>query len=250
MKTMRAAFLAFLLFIPLSAQSNTENQNASEIIRIAEEKQRGDTAITKIAVKIERPRFTSSILLESWDARIGKKSFIRILEPEKDRGVTFLKMENNLWNFIPKIGREIRIEGSMLQDSWMGSDFSNDDLVRSSSLFTDYTHKYLQLKNDNHVIELTPKPAMPIEWQRVVYTVRQKDYMPVQQDFFDHKNRLRKRMEFSDYEVKSGRLIPTKMRMMTIENNKVKSQTSMLILEASYNVTIPSSIFSKANLRR
>ncbi|MCB1199714.1 MAG: outer membrane lipoprotein-sorting protein, partial [Leptospiraceae bacterium] len=89
-----------------------------------------------------------------------------------------------------------------------------------------------------------------IEWQRVVYTVRQKDYMPVQQDFFDHKNRLRKRMEFSDYEVKSGRLIPTKMRMMTIENNKVKSQTSMLILEASYNVTIPSSIFSKANLRR
>ena len=87
---------------------------------------------------------------ESWYDSLGEKSFVRILSPRKDRGITFLKLDTNLWQYMPSINREIKIESSLMSDSWMGSDFSNDDLVQESSSEKDYTHKYIKSENEKN----------------------------------------------------------------------------------------------------
>lgn len=119
--------------------------------------------------------------LESWENRKEKKTFIRILKPDKDRGITFLKWKNELWQYLPSIGKEIKVEGSLMQDSWMGSDFSNDDLVRSSSITEDYFQSIQKEDKDIYEILLLPRPGAPVTWKKILYKIRKSDLMPLRQ---------------------------------------------------------------------
>ncbi len=224
---------------------------AREVIDKMENRIYGDTFHSKLEIQIERPRFKRSLTVESWDDSKKDKSFIKILKPKRDQGVTFLKDKNNLWQYIPSIGKEIKIEGSLMQDSWMGSDFTNDDLMRTSTLSDDYTHKFLT-STDNSIyrIELRPLPTAAVVWSRIVVDVKKNGYLPTKQEFFDHKDRLKKRMVFQDYRRVDNRIIPTKYIMYTIENDRTVSTTAMMFLNIKFDMAIPAGIFSKANLRR
>ena len=239
--------LVILLFFSTSLFPRT----AEEIIREMDSKIYGTSSVGQFQITVHRSRFTRTILLNSWEDRNVDSSFMKILSPKKDSGITFLKIKNNLWQYIPKIGKEIKIEGSLMQDSWMGSDFSNDDLVKSSSIVNDYTHTLLPSdKDDEYKLELKPKPTAPVTWSRLVFRVTKKDLLPVEQLFYDHKNRLSRKMEYSEYKTIDGKLIPTFMKMSTINNDKVTSVTDMRYLKIKFNAKIPASKFSKANLRR
>ena len=224
---------------------------AYEIIKKMHEKMEGQTAMARMEITITRPRFTRTILLDSWSDTNQNKSFIRILQPKKDSGIAFLKWDTNLWQYIPRIGKEIKIEGSLMHDSWMGSDFSNDDLVNASSVVDDYTHKLLPPTSpENYRIELVPKPSATVVWERIVLDLRKQDYLPVVQEFYDHKNNLAKRMVFSNYRKLGNRVIPATFIMYTIKNNKTISSTTMNYLSATFDTKIPNHIFSKSNLHR
>lgn len=244
-----------MMFLAMAAMLSVGNLAADpaarDLVRRMENITRGNTSQTRMEITIERPRFTRTLVLEAWEDTRNNRSFIRILRPKKDEGVAFLKWGDKLWQYIPKIGKEIRIEGSLLQDSWMGSDFTNDDLVKSSSLMNDYDHSFLPdpgpgLKR----ILLTPKPGAPVAWGKVVMDVGATEALPVRQELYDHKGRLVKLQEFSDVRVMDGRRLPVQFVMHTIRNAKRVSATKMRFLTVRFDRGIPASVFSRANLRR
>ncbi|MCB1159640.1 MAG: outer membrane lipoprotein-sorting protein [Leptospiraceae bacterium] len=205
----------------------------------------------RIKIIIKKPRFKRTMELESWENRKEKKTFIRILKPDKDRGITFLKWKNELWQYLPSIGKEIKVEGSLMQDSWMGSDFSNDDLVRSSSITEDYFQSIQKEDKDIYEILLLPRPGAPVTWKKILYKIRKSDLMPLRQEFYDHRENLVRIQKFSSYKKMNGRLIPSLMQMESLKaNGKEKSRTIMILKDMKFNQNIDSSVFSKANLRK
>ncbi|HCL56064.1 MAG TPA: hypothetical protein DHW82_03530 [Spirochaetia bacterium] len=225
--------------------------SAYEVIQKGEEVMRGKTSFSKVEIQIEKPRFTRSILLESYDSRDEDKFFIRILEPKKDKNTTFLKIEKNLWQYIPKIGKEIKIEASLLGDSWMGSDFTNDDLVKQSSIVDDYSQEFLESEdNAFYKIELLPKPGSTAPWSRIIIFSKKSDFLPVREEFYDFKGRLKKVMLLSDFKEMGGRVTPLKMEMQSIENGEAVSKTVLIYQEIRFNLKIEDFIFTKAYLRK
>lgn len=245
--------MAFILLggTLLAVQSVAAEPTAKQLIEQMENKLRGDTSQTRMQIEIERPRFTRTLVLDAWEDRKRDRSFMKIRLPKKDEGVAFLKWGNQLWQYIPKIGREIRIEGSLLQDSWMGSDFTNDDLVKASSSIEDYTHSFLpDPAGGVKRVLLTPKPAAPVAWGKMIMDVSAADAMPIRQEFYDHRMRLVKVQEYSDIKTMGGRRLPTRMEMFTIRNGKRVSSTKMRFLSARFDANIPAYVFSRANLKR
>jgi hypothetical protein len=223
---------------------------AYQVIKRGEEQMRGDTSYSKVKMTVEKTRFSRTMVFESYDSRVQEKFFIHILEPKKDKGTTFLKVKNNLWQYIPEIGKEIKIEASLMHDSWMGSDFTYDHLVKQSSIIEDYNHAFLETdKEDFYKIELTPKLGAPVTWNKIIIFSRKKDSLPVREEFYDHKDRLKKLMLLSNFKVMDGRLIPAKMVMGSVENGRVRSKTTMEFLTVDFNVSFSPYIFSKARLR-
>ena len=243
--------LLFILITVLVPPPVIAQADARAVISRMEKKLRGKSSRARMMIRIKRPRYTRTMVLDSWEVKKNKRSFIRILRPRKDRGIAFLKWGVNLWQYIPRIGREIKIEGSLMHDSWMGSDFTNDDLVRASSILDDYNHRLASSPEPGvYRVELIPKPNAPVSWSKVVADVRKKDFMPLRQMFYDHRGRLRKQMEFSHFRRMGGRLIPTRYVMYSIRRGVKRSSTEMRFLKVRFDLHIPAGIFSKSNLRR
>jgi hypothetical protein len=244
-------FTAFFSLCSLNLLAAPPEPAAIDIIRQVDAKLSGKTSQGRYEITIVKPRVKRTLMIDSWADTDRDRSFLRIIEPKKDRGVTFLKWEQNLWQYIPKIGKEIKIEGSLLQDSWMGSDFTNDDLVRATSIVDDYEHTFLAPSaKEVFTIQMKPKPGAPVVWSRVVMDVRKSDVMPLQQKFYDHKDRLSRVMDFSEFETMGGRYIPTYMVVRTIKGDREISQTAMRFINVLFDTPIPESIFSKSNLRK
>ena len=242
----------FLLPAILAMQAITATpDSARDIVAKADEKMRGKSSFSRLRMEIKRSRIDRSLEIDAWENKGGKKYFIRILSPKKDKGVTFLKIDQNLWQYIPKIGKEIKIETSLLQNSWMGSDFTNDDLVKQSSIIEDFEHSFIAETNGVEFrIELTPKPDAPIVWKKIIVNIRKADLLFSSQEFYNHKGEMVKRQVFGDFRVMGGRFIPCRMVMSTLKNGKELSRTVMRFEKMEFDLAIPDGIFSTANLRK
>lgn len=231
--------------------SQPENKELKILLQRMEKQIYGNTSYARIEIGIHKKRVKRSMLLDSWEDRKADKFFMRVLSPRRDRGVTFLKWGNNLWQYTPRLGKEIKVEGSLMQDSWMGSDFSNDDLVRASTLSEDYTAKLLPAKNNTYYkLQLIPKAGAPVVWNKVVLDIRKADWMPLLQEFYDHRGRMVRRLVFSKFKRMDGQLMPTQYRISSNQNGKESSYTTLKYLKVQFNRPIPTRIFSRANLRR
>ena len=240
-----------LIFCMLQEVALAQGLTATRVIQRTENLLRGDNSYSRSRITIQKKRITRKMTFDNWDDRKNKESFIRILSPKKDRGISFLKLQKNLWQYIPKIGREIKIEDSLMQDSWMGSDFSNDDLVRESSIVDDYRHKFSKRSGLGvHVIVLTAKEGSPVVWDKIIAHIDRKTFFPKQYEFYDHKNRLKRRLTFSEVKSFHGKRYPSKQVMSSIKNNRVISSTIIETLKLKFNTKISRRVFSKSNLRK
>lgn len=246
--------LACLLPCAAFAQApSPQKPSARDIVRQMDARLRGKTAIVRISITIKKPRFERTLQIEAWESSTEKKSFMRILKPEKDRGITFLKHDTNLWQYIPSIGKEIKIEGSLMQDSWMGSDFTNDDLVRSTSIVDDFDHSFDGSPTAGDTIwriVMVPLPQAAVVWSRIRVEIRKDDLLPTREEFYDHRDRRKKVMEYSDFRTIGGRFLPGTFTMISLENDREISRTTLHYDDARFDTPIPAGIFSKANLRR
>ena len=241
--------LAGCLFLCLASPVRAEDDSeALAAIEKLEQLLRSDTNQARYAMRVETPALQRDIRMDSWDDRPNNSFFIRILSPKKDRGTTFLKVGPNLWMYIPKLERDIRIPPSMMLSSWMGSDFSNDDLVKSSSIVEDYTHRIIERTDGMLVVESLPKPDAPVVWGKKLIHRLKVDGMPVAAEYFDEHGKLIRRMAFEAVENMGGRRIPTRWVMQPAD--KPGNKTIMVIESIAFDIPIPAGTFERANLKR
>ena len=224
-------------------------QNPRDLIKQMEDNMRGDASYQEMTMQTVRPRYTREITLKAWS--LGDDySLIFVTAPARDKGTAFLKRGNEMWNYVPNIDRTVKMPPSMMSQSWMGSDFSNDDLVRGVSTVDDYTHSLLRTEEmDGHqcyVIEMVPKPEAPVVFEKVVYWISKKHYLPVKLENYDELGDLVSTINFKEIKNLGGRNIPTVIEM--IPEGKLGQKTVLTTHKADYSVSLNQNFFSIQNL--
>ncbi len=235
----------------LQAQHDVSQMTPAEIVDYVDRMQRGDSSRGAIQMAVKTRRWERQMTLEIWSEGT-EKALIRVVTPKKEEGLSTLKVNSDMWNYLPKIDRTIRVPTSMMRGSWMGSHFTNDDLVKESRLVRDYDIEisYEGRREDMLVWEftLTPHPDASVVWGKIRYQVRKQDLMPTWAAYYGEDGELRRTMTFSDYREVGGRLIPAKSRM--IPEDEPEEYTEVTYLELEFDVSIPRGTFSLASLRR
>lgn len=232
-----------LLYSPLVAQTS------SEIIHKVEDNLNGKTATMNITMIIKTKRYERKMQMQNWS--IGNdKSFIKIIYPKKDHGITFLKIDNQMWQYVPKIEKTIKIPSSMMLQSWMGSDFTNDDLVKESSMMDDYNHKIIDQNDTVYTIELIPKEDAAVVWGKINMAVSKEFYLPIKADYFDEDNLLIRSLYYQKFETMGDRIYPSYWLMQPKTEDKKDHQTIVIIQNAEFDKEINDSYFTKRALKR
>jgi len=232
-------------------QVYSQELTATEIIQKATDKVNGKSSIGSMKMTVVRPSWSREVTMKSWS--MGDDYYlILITEPVKDKGQTFLKRETDMWNWMPSISKMIKIPPSMMSQSWMGSDFTNDDLVKMNSYVNQYTHKIIGeevVESLNcYKLELIPKPDAPVVWGKVLAWISKEEFYELKLEFYDEDNVLINRQESSDIRQFSDRKLPAKMVMTPIDDPG--NQTIIEITENEFNVDIKESFFSQQNMKK
>ena len=187
--------------------------------------------------------------MTSWS--VGKKkSFVKITYPKKDNGITFLKLANNMWQYVPRIERIIKIPSSMMLQSWMGSDFTNDDLVKESSISEDYNAKLLKEDDINYTLQLLPKEDAAVVWGRIEMNVSKKRFLPVEVTYFDEDDVAIRTLYYKKVVKIDKKYYPTLWIMKPLEEDKKGRKTVIKVLSAQFDKKIKDSYFTKRALKR
>jgi outer membrane lipoprotein-sorting protein len=239
--------LAYLGIRPVLA----EPLSAKDILDKVDDLYRGTSSHGKMTMEVITTHWTRTLSLEFWSK--GKdKSLVRILAPLKEKGTATLRSGNEIWNFLPKVNRVVKLPSSMMSASWMGSHFTNDDLVKQSRFADDYDFKitYEGMRDGVEVVELTciPKPEAPVVWGKVEVVVRRSDYLPVLMRYYDEGLHLARTMTFSNFRELSGRSLPTVMTLTP--EDKPGEKTEVRYEEISFDVLLSDEVFSLRNLQQ
>lgn len=240
---------ALILTLNLTTSAALSAQNATEIIKKMDDNMRGEASYNEMTMTTVRPRYTREISLKSWS--LGDEySLVLITAPARDNGTAFLKRKNEMWNYVPSIDRTVKMPPSMMSQSWMGSDFTNDDLVRGISIVNDYTHSYLGADEFEgrrcYKVELVPKPETPVVYDKLVYWIDQEYFLPVKVLNYDERGELVNTMFFRDIKEMGGRMIPAVIEL--VPENKPGHKTSVITTSADFSVKLSPDYFSIQNL--
>jgi hypothetical protein len=212
---------------------------------------RGDTSKADMTMTVKTRRYERTMSMEAW-SRGKDYSLVVIRSPVKDRGIATLKVKENIWNYLPKINRVTKVPASMMSGSWMGSHFTNDDLVKESTYVDDYDSQIsFEGERDGTLIyEVTsiPKPDAAVVWGKVVMTIRQDNYAPVSAIYFDEEGIRVRVMDFDKIEEVSGRAIP--MRMILIPEDKPGESTVVEYTSIDFGMELEENFFSLRNLKQ
>ena len=174
-------------------------------------------------------------------------AFIRILSPKKDRGISTLKLDQEMWNFFPKINKVIKVPPSMMMGSWMGSDFTNDDLVKQTTLTQEYDLQLTETPTEYN-ITLLPREKTVTVWGRIDYIVNKEHLVPVNQNFYDDEGIMIRKMVFSELKDFGGRIMPSVMEMIPL--NKEGHRTVIIYDNLEFDPPdVDESIFTLRHLK-
>jgi outer membrane lipoprotein-sorting protein len=231
----------------LSAQQIT----AKEIIDQANELMRGKTSESEMEMTITRPEWQRTLRFKAWSKGVDY-SLIYVTYPAREKGQVFLKRQKDMWNYLPTIEKMIKIPPSMMMQSWMGSDMTNDDLVKGASIVEDYDHQLIkEEENDGYlcwVIELIPKEESAVVWGKIISWVSQKGYMNLRNEYYDEDGFLVNTEILSEIKQVGDRIMPTHFEI--IPEDKKGQKTSMKFTQVSFDKTIDDSFFSIQNMKR
>ena len=237
--------------VALPSVGTAQELDARTVVDRAESALWGKTLQSELTMTVTTPRWTRTLELAAWIDR-PRRSFIRILAPAKEAGIGSLRIGSEMWNYLPNVERTIKIPPSMMLQPWMGSDFTNDDLVKESSRIDDYTHRILGVDTAAnayaYVVESVPRPDAPVVWGRIVMRVRRGDFLPVSEEFYDERGTLIRVMTFSNVRAIGGRTIPTKWEMRSVA--KSGNVTTIVMKRATYDAPIAADVFTQRNLAK
>ena len=245
MKNIIFSLIGFGLSLVVSAQT----PSALEIVTKSDAKMRGNSSYMEMTMTVVRPKYTREISMKSW-SKGDNLALVKITAPAKDAGQGFLKVNKDLWNWVPSIDRLIKMSSSVMGQSWMGSDFTNDDMVRQSSTVTDYTHKILGEETIREFncwkIELIPKPNAAVIWGKLISWI-DKTYNIIKTEQYDEDNILVQTMENFDFKRFGDREMPSRMEVTPAA--KKGQKTVIKVTKAQYNQPINDNFFTQQNLK-
>ena len=226
-------------------------QTAKEIIQKADDKMQGNSNKSEMRMTIVRPDWKREVTMKGWS--LGRQySIILITAPARDNGSAFLKREKEMWNWQPRIGRAIKLPPSMMLQSWMGSDFTNDDLVKESSIVNDYTHTLgadtVINDLDCFKVILIPKPEAPVVWGKIIVYIDKAEYNQHLVYYYDEDDFLINTMILSDIKTMGGRVIPTHLEM--IPADEPGNKTVLEYLQMEFDLNLEQEFFSLQNMKR
>ncbi|EGQ7975214.1 outer membrane lipoprotein-sorting protein [Vibrio parahaemolyticus] len=239
------AVLFFLLFTSLSYA-----ESAFDIVQKSDQAMRGKSSYSEATMEIVRPDWTRSMTMKSW-TKGTELSLVLVTAPAKDKGSASLKRHREMWNWVPSIERVIKIAPSMLSQSWMGSDFTNDDLINQSSIVVDYQHALLG--NDSFegdkvwVIEAMAKPDAPVVWNKVTLWISQSTYLQRKVEFYDEFDERVNVLTTYDVKELGGRKIATRMEMKPVD--KPGNKTIFTTHQAQFDFDINDDFFSQQQMK-
>lgn len=240
---MRPVLLSLLISLSLFGY------DAAAIIKKVEDNLNGKSAVMEFSMTITTKRGDRTMKMKSW--AVGtKKSFIKISYPKKDRGITFLKLDTNMWQYVPKIEKTIKIPSSMMGQSWMGSDFTNDDMVKEDSISKDYRAKLLEENDKEYVLELIPTEDAAVVWGKIIFKVSKKYILPKEAIYYDEDGVATRVIYYKDVRKKRDRFYPHRWEIVPLTEEKKGRKTIVEVLSAEFDTEISSSYFTKRALKR
>lgn len=228
----------------------TWGQNALEIITKSDDKLKGKSARIETTITIVRPSYTREMTMVSWS--LGRDySMTYLISPKRDAGSTFLNRQKEVWSYTPSIERIIKLPPSMMTQNWMGTDFTNDDLVKQSSMITDYNHKWIGKETIEgyscHKIEMIPKEDAAVVWGKVIIWIDEKEYMQMKVEFYDEDGYLINTLLGKKPKEFDGKMLPSVMEMIPADkpgNKTIMTQNSM-----KFDIVIDESFFTTRKMK-
>jgi len=246
-------FILFSLLFPAApAYICAQQLTAKEIVKKADEKFNGEkSSETVMAMTIVRPTWQRTVEFKSWTLT-RDYNLTLITFPAKDAGQSFLKRGNEMWNWNPAISRLIKLPPSMMSQGWMGSDYTNDDIMKESSVVNDYTHEITgsAIVEDREcwVIKMLAKPDAAVVWGHQVRWIDKKDFLLLKAEYYDEDGTLMRTETGSDIKSMDGRMIPTKLVLKPMD--EPGNSTVVVIKNIKFNIPMQQSFFSQQNMKR
>jgi len=244
---MNTFFFAAILATAVPAAEPT----VEELLNRTDDLMRGRSSAGTVTMHVKTARWDRQLTLKSW-SKGTDKTLIVIEAPAKEKGTATLKVDQDIWNYLPKVDRTIKVPASMMSGSWMGSHFTNDDLVKESRFVDDFSCTVAARPKDNpqqqYVIECIPKPNAAVVWGKVVAKVRGSDRLPEQIAYFDEKGALVRTMLYDDIKTLGGRTLPTHMKLVPAD--KPDEFTEISYGDLKFDIELPDATFTLQALKR
>ncbi|MDH4271115.1 MAG: outer membrane lipoprotein-sorting protein [Candidatus Aminicenantes bacterium] len=243
------AVLILLLSPALFSVQNAPAGEAEKIVKKMDELYRSSASEALVEMEIITPHWQRTLKMRAWSEGVDK-TFIRILEPKKEAGIATLRLGNEMWNYLPKTNKVIKIPPSMMMSSWMGSDFTNDDLVKEFTFIESYRFEMTAPSSPElglAYVKCIPKEGLPIVWGHIIIAADEADYMPAWENFYDEKGSLMREMVFKEVKAFGRRRIPSVMELTP--TTKEGQKTVLRYLEAQFDMALDPDIFTLRNLR-
>ena len=232
------------------AYAENNQPDIRKIVDTVDRLYRSSTSRTDVKMTISTQNWERTLRMIIWTRDLNR-TFIHIAAPKKDAGIATLRIDSSMWNYFPKIDKVIKVPPSMMMSSWMGSDFTNDDLVKESTLLGDYHAKFASSENqdeNNFYIELLPKEKTATVWGKIIMIIQKADLIPLEQIFFDEHGEKIRVMKFYDIKTFGSRRVPATLELVSLKHKDKK--TILHYEDAEFDAKIPDSIFTRRNLQK
>lgn len=251
MKKSILIFLCAAFAFGFSAEVKTGDPKAREIVKKADEKAKGLTSQGEMKMTIVRPGWKREMTLKSW-GKGDELALILVTAPAREKGTAFLKRGNEIWNWQPSIDRTVKMPPSMMAQSWMGSDFTNDDLVKQSSVVDDFEHKMLGAETVEgrscHKIEMIPKEDAAVVWGKIITWIDKQEYMQMKAEFYDEDGYLVHTMLGKNVRNLGGKMLPSLLEVIPAEEPENRTLVEQLWIK--FDQPLKDDFFSVQNMKR
>jgi len=241
---MKYSLLGLVILLPILSFSKATTES---LVKKMDELFRSDSSIATMKMQVITPDYERTMRMEIWTQGMDY-TFITILAPRKDKGVSTLKRKNEMWNYFPKINKVIKVPPSMMMGSWMGSDLTNDDLVKDSTLLDDYTVMLKGEATPYYVLELKPKAETVSLWGKIEIQLDKKSELPIKQIFYDEKGLQVRVMNFKDVKKVGRKEIPMTIELLPVK--KPGNRTVITYEKIKFDIPITKKTFTRSNLQK